>query len=158
MIPEETFKVLRQQRSNYEGIFRKNLVKHGKKATGFTSNSINARTTLETTEVREQVFADEAYMYIVEGRPAGSKFPPSIFSRKGRHLDLWFGSKNIPRTREADFLIRRKIARDGINPAPEVLEDAIRELTPVMRRDVEAAMAKDFKRIGIQIFRQSIQV
>ena len=119
-----TTKFLRQFGSDGVALVRQVLVKNGKKATGFTAASIEYEFELITGpgEYSPTVafYSDEAMFFIQDGRPAGSKFPPSIFSKQGMRLNLWFGAKGIPKTKSTDFLVRRKIARDGIEPKPVI--------------------------------------
>ncbi len=52
---------------------------------------------------------------------------PSIFSRQGRQLNLWFGARGIPRNRNTDYLVRRAISRRGIEAVP-VIEESIEKV------------------------------
>lgn len=147
---------LRQIGSDAVAAFRQVLLKNDKKATGLTMDSIRHEEELTSEKATIKIFGDESVQYINDGRPPNSKMPPSIFSRKGRRLDRWFGAVGIPRTKSADFLVRRKIGRDGIKPVP-VLEEGKEAIKPLAKAKFEEAIRKDIYEIGLVAFRRAIE-
>ena len=99
------------------GFFRGALRRKKKIASGKTYNSITFRVSITAFAFSIEFYADKAWLFILRGRKPGGKFPP-----KHAILD-WMKAKKIKpkkingKTITEDslaFLIRRKIARDGI--------------------------------------------
>ena len=59
-----------------------------------------------------QLLLNDYVQYIESGRKAGSKFPPI------QPIVQWAKKRGIPTDNSTIFLIRRKIAEDGIRPRP----------------------------------------
>ena len=153
--PSNTMLKMRQHGTNAVHVFRKTLVKHGKKATSHTASSIRYESDLKGAIASYRIYADVSIIYINQGRPKGAKMPPSIFSRKGRRLDLWFGAKGIPRNKSTDYLIRRKIARDGIKPIP-VIDQSIEEIKVISETEIKQAVKKDLLKMGYSMFKNAL--
>jgi hypothetical protein len=154
--PSRTINILRQQGSNAVHTFRQTLLKHGKKATGYTSASIRYETSLKGGIATYKVFADESIVYINQGRPKDAKMPPSIFSRKGRRLNLWFGARGIPRNRSTDYLVRRAIKRRGIKAVP-VIDEGIEQIEELAKEQLIQAAREDILNIGYLMFLEAIK-
>jgi len=151
-----TEKALRQFGGDGTNIFRRELKKADKIATAITSSSIRFESSVKDGKAELCYYADESYLHILNGRPPGSKLPPSIFDRKGRRLDLWFGARGIERTKSADFLIRRSIAEKGIKPV-DVRTPAVEAMEPRIRKGVVEGFAKDLEQYGIEAITKVLQ-
>jgi hypothetical protein len=154
--PSRTLTYLRQQGSNSVHTFRQTLAQHGKKATGYTGASIRYESGLKGTMAYYKIYADVSIIYINQGRPKGAKMPPSIFSRKGRQLNLWFGAKGIPRNKQTDFLVRRAIKRRGIKPVP-VIEQSIEKIKELPVEQMKETVKLDLLEMGYAMFHSALQ-
>ena len=106
----------RVTRTRAEG-FRQALVTTKKVATGATKNSIRYQFSSTPFLIRGTVYGSAGVRYVISGRKPGSKLPP-----KGS-LIPWMRARGIASAssdgseeESVEFLIRRKIARDGIPP------------------------------------------
>ncbi len=96
---------------------RKQLKAKDKFATGTTYRSIRGRITLLFSKSILDIYANESLIWIDRGRKAGGKMPPK------QAITDWVKARNIQPSGKMSqeslvFLIRRKIARDGIKPTP----------------------------------------
>lgn len=96
---------------------RAKLKSKDKYATGKTYKSIRGKITLSFSKNILDIYADSSLIYIDRGRKAGGKMPPK------QAIDDWVRARNItPKGKISHdslvYLIRRKIARDGIKPTP----------------------------------------
>ena len=152
-----TEKRLRQLKDDGVNIFRKYLKKEDKVATAFTSNSIRGEVDrISVFQYTLTYYADESYDHIINGRPAGAGFPPSIFSRRGLRLNLWFGARGIERTKSTDFLIRRAIDEKGIEGV-DVKTPAVEELEKRMDEQVIESLKNDLFEYGLAVFQNAIK-
>ena len=74
-------------------------------------NTLSVRATSDGDLILDIVLNDYI-QYIESGRRKGAKFPPV------EPIVRWCKEKGIPTDNSTIFLIRRAIARDGINPRP----------------------------------------
>jgi hypothetical protein len=153
--PNHTLKYLRQSGSDWVSTFRKTLLKYNKKATGFTSASIRYESTIKSSMVTNTIYANRSLIYINQGRPQGAKMPPSIFSRKGKPLNLWFGARRIPRNRSTDYLVRRAIAKRGIEPVP-VIEESLEQIQEISKKGLVKVVKLDLLEMGYVFFSKEL--
>lgn len=116
-ITTESRKAFLQLRRDSVKYLRRKLKEKNKYATGRTYKSIRGKITLSFSRNTLDIYADPSIIYIDRGRKAGGKFPPK------QPIEEWVRAKNIkPRDGISQaslvYLIRRKIARDGIKPTP----------------------------------------
>lgn len=129
------------------------LRKYDKVATALTLNSVEGVISENGRYIEMEFTADKSWDYINNGRPAGAKMPPSVFSADGRRLKLWFDVKNIPLS--ADFPVRRKIAKDGIDSKP-ITADFIGEFLPIFEEAVADGMAIDLADLGFELINKQL--
>lgn len=154
--PSHTMTYLRQTGSDWVSTFRKTLIKHDKKATGFTSASIRYESIIKGSMVTNTIYANRSLLHINQGRPKGAKMPPSIFSRRGRRLNLWFGARGIPRNRSTDYLVRRAIKRRGIEPVP-VIEGSIEQIEELSKEKLKEVVKLDLLDMGYSKFKKVVE-
>lgn len=132
-------------------IARALLKKYDKVATKLTLDSVEGIISDSGNIIELCFYADKSWQYINDGRPAGAKMPPSVFSSDGRRLKLWFDVKNIPLS--ADFPVRRKIANDGIKGRP-ITDEFIKDFLPYFENQVADSLAIDLADLGLELINQ----
>ena len=136
-----------------EDLARDLLRKYDKVATSFTLDSIEGVIREDGNRCIELEFsADKSWRFINDGRPAGAKMPPSVFSPDGRRLRLWFDAVDIPLS--ADFPVRRHIAEEGIEPVP-ITDEFEREFQKIFERLIVDALAVDIADLGFELIQNT---
>lgn len=133
-------------------VARQILRKYDKVATGLTLDSVEGHITENGNVICLEFLADQSWKWINQGRPAGAKIPPSVFSPDGRRLRLWFDAVNIPLS--ADFPVRRAIAEKGIKPVP-VTDYFDEEFSKIFDKTIIDALAVDIADIGFDLMQNT---
>jgi len=146
-------RALRQIGSDNVAKSRLVLQRNGKIATMTTAAGVRYETEVFTNGAEVRLYAPASWKFIVDGRPPGAPMPPSIKTRKGRHLALWFDVKGIPE--RADFPVRLKIARDGIDPV-DITSEVIDLVKDTNEEEVREALRQDFLAHVFQLFKKAL--
>ncbi len=128
-------------------ILRRTLKSKGKIASGGTAKSIRSTTRISLSRFILEIFANRSFLHIDSGRRSGAKLPPE------KDILDWISAKGINGTnsdgdkisdKSLAYLIRRKIAKDGIEPV-----DLYSELNTFMRTigviSIQRAVSNDLR-------------
>lgn len=106
-------------------------------STGKLYNSIKYKLIYTDDGVKLEFVAEDYFVNIEKGRPAGGKMPSITAIKK------WMITRGIPDKDNTAYLIARKIARKGIKAKPYLRE--IQNKLPNYAAELTAALDKDIR-------------
>ena len=146
-------RVLNEYCAQFKEVYKRNLERDGRKASGNLLNSIELQIQSHGTTIIVLLNVADYYYYVEKGRQAGKRPPfekilqwiqeKPVIPREGPNGKL-------PTEKQLAFLISRKIGNEGYEGKPS-LQDTIDELNNKYIALLQAALQADFDIYSLKI-------
>ena len=149
---ENVFNTLDEYRKEFERLYKENLLKDGRKATGELIKSISTEIKFGGTRIDVVLNVADYYKYVEEGRKKG-KFPPVdkiLQWIKAKPIKPQKRDGKLPTEKQLAYLIGRKIAREGYKGKPSLIS-TIKELNEYYLHKLQESLEKDFDLFSIKV-------